>query len=87
MNCIINDSSVLSLGCRHSVGPRNLNTQTREKVCVWCVFDSLRGLNQTLCLEPMAGHSIWGRLIIQKPHKQHNCELDDLRAGFEITER
>ena len=33
----------------------------------------------------MAGHSIWGRLIIQKPHIQHNGKLDDLRAGFEIA--
>jgi hypothetical protein len=33
------DDCVLSLGCRHSVEPRNLNTQTREKVCVWCVFE------------------------------------------------
>ena len=31
---------VLSLGCRHSVEPRNLSPQTREKVCVWCVFES-----------------------------------------------
>ena len=31
---------VLSLGSRHSVGPWYLNTQTREKVCVWCVFES-----------------------------------------------
>jgi hypothetical protein len=32
---------VLLLGCRHSVEPRTLNTQTHEKVCVWCVY----GLN------------------------------------------
>ena len=31
---------VLSLGSRHSVEPRNLSHQTREKVCVWCVFES-----------------------------------------------
>ena len=34
MNC------VLSLGCGHSVGPRNLSTKTPQKVCVWCVFES-----------------------------------------------
>jgi hypothetical protein len=85
MNFIINDSCVLSLGSRHSVGPRNLSPKTRQKVCVWCVFDILSPLDQTLCLEPMAGHSIWGRLIIQKPHIQHNYKLDDLRAGFEIA--
>jgi len=34
----------------------------------------------------MAGHSIWGRLIIQKPETKHKSKLDDLRAGFEIAE-
>jgi hypothetical protein len=34
------DDCVLSLGCRHSVEPRNLHIKTREKVCVWCVFES-----------------------------------------------
>ena len=51
-----------------------------------CVFDILIVLDQTLCLQPMAGHSIWGRLIIQKPETKHNRKLDDLRAGFEIAE-
>ena len=35
-----NKNCVLSLGSRHSVGPRNLSPQIREKVCVWCVFES-----------------------------------------------
>jgi hypothetical protein len=30
---------ILSLGSRHTVEPCNLNTQTREKVCVRCVFE------------------------------------------------
>ena len=34
------DDCVLSLGFRHSVELRNLSRQTREKVCVWCVFES-----------------------------------------------
>jgi hypothetical protein len=51
-----------------------------------CVFDFLNGLDQTLCLQPMARHSIWHRLSTQKPETKHNCELDDLRAGFEIAE-
>ena len=34
MNC------VLSLGRRHNVETRNPIRQTREKVCVWCVFES-----------------------------------------------
>ena len=75
---------VLPLGSRHSVEPRNLSPQTREKVCVWCVFDSSFSLDQTLCLQPMAGHSAWHPLITQKPHIQHICKLDDLWAGFEI---
>lgn len=28
------------MGFRHGVGPRNLNKQTHEKVCIWCVFES-----------------------------------------------
>ena len=31
---------VLSLGCRHSVGPRILHPRTPQKVCVWSVFES-----------------------------------------------
>ena len=31
---------VLSLGSRHSVGTQNPSPKTREKVCVWCVFES-----------------------------------------------
>ena len=31
---------VLSLGSRHSVGPRNLSPQPQREVCVWCVFES-----------------------------------------------
>jgi hypothetical protein len=31
---------VLSLGCRHIVEPQKLNTQTREKMCIWCVFET-----------------------------------------------
>ena len=34
------ENCVLSLGCRHSVGPRTLMPQTPQKVCVWCVFVS-----------------------------------------------
>ena len=34
------NNCVLSLGYGHSVGPRSLSHQTREKVCVWCVFES-----------------------------------------------
>ena len=37
---IFTKNCVLSLGWRHSVKPRNLSPQTREKVCVWCVFES-----------------------------------------------
>ena len=36
-----------------------LNTQTQEKVCVWCVFHIFYGLDGTLCLQPMAGQSVW----------------------------
>ena len=85
MNCINDDSCIILLVWRHSVGPRKLRRKTREKACVWCVFDSLRGLNQTLCLEPMAGHSAWHRLSTQKPETKHNYKLDDLTAGFEIA--
>ena len=41
--CLLNSISmncVLSLGCRHSVEPGNLSPQTREKVCIRCVFES-----------------------------------------------
>jgi len=62
---LLTKNCVLSLGCGHSVGPRNLIRQSHEKVCVWCVFDSLRGLDRTLCLQPMAGHSIWQDLDIK----------------------
>ena len=31
---------VLSLGWRHSIEHLDLTTKTREKVCVWCVFES-----------------------------------------------
>ena len=47
---------VLSLGCRHIVEPQKLNTQTREKVCIWCVFEthtyiiSVRKFSQRYCL-------------------------------------
>jgi hypothetical protein len=47
---------VLSLGCRHIVEPQKLNTQTSEKVCIWCVFEthtyiiSLRKFSQRYCL-------------------------------------
>ena len=37
-----NKNCVLSLGCQHSVEPRNLSPKTREKVCVWCVLDPTR---------------------------------------------
>ena len=46
---------VLSLGSRHSVEPRKVRIKTREKVCVWCVFEPLlysaqprQGLSQFL---------------------------------------
>jgi hypothetical protein len=47
---------VLSLSSRHSVGPRKFNTQTRQKVCIWCVFEththiiSVRKFSQRYCL-------------------------------------
>jgi hypothetical protein len=31
---------VLALGWIHSVVPRILSPQTREKVCIWCIFES-----------------------------------------------
>jgi hypothetical protein len=37
---IFMENCVLSLGSRHSVGSQKLNTQTQQKVCVWCVFES-----------------------------------------------
>ena len=74
-----------SLGSRHTVEPRSPNTQTHEKVCVRCVFEFLNGLDQTQCLQPIAGHSVKHHLDTQKPKLKHNCELDDLRAGFEIA--
>ena len=45
---------VLPLGWRHSVEPRFLSPQTREKVCVWCVFDIL----QRLCFSIGCRHSV-----------------------------
>ena len=45
------------MGSRHSVEPRNLNTQTQQKVCVWCVFEfhthsvSVRNLSHWNCFE------------------------------------
>ena len=80
MNC------VLSLGRKHNVETRNLHIKTREKVCVWCVFDILIVLDQTLCLKPMAGHSAWYYFGKQKPEFQRNYKLDDLGASFEIAE-
>jgi len=62
---LLTKNCVLSLGYRHSVLPQNPTPQTQQKVCVWCVFDSLRGLDRTLCLQPMAGHSIWQDLDIK----------------------
>jgi hypothetical protein len=58
LSLIYLDDCVLSLGSKHSVGPRNPIRQTREKLCVWCVFDIVIILDHTLCLQPMAGHSI-----------------------------
>ena len=46
--------SVHSQGLRHSGCARKLTPQTQQKVCVWCSFDILCGLDQTLCLQPMA---------------------------------
>jgi hypothetical protein len=34
----------------------------------------------------MAVHSVWHHLVTQKPKLKHYCKLNDLRAGFEITE-
>ena len=48
---------VLLPGCRHSVGPQNLNTLTREKVCVWCAVEShTQGRNcvKSLCVNSRA---------------------------------
>ena len=63
------------------MGPRNLALKTREKVCVWCVFDIVIVLDQTLCLQLMAAHSVWRHLVTQKPDKKQN-----LRADFKIAE-
>ena len=49
--------NVLSLGCRHSVEPRNLSLKTREKVCVWCAVEShTQGRNcvKSLCVNSWA---------------------------------
>jgi hypothetical protein len=51
------------------------------KVCFW-VFN---GLDQTLCLEPMAGHSVRYCLGMQKPDFKHKYKLDDLEASFEVA--
>jgi hypothetical protein len=56
---------VLSLGSRHSVETQKVTTQTREKVCVWCVFDILYLFNRTQCLLPVAENSVWHHLITQ----------------------
>ena len=53
---------------------------------VKCVFDIVIVLDQTLCLQPMAGHSAWRHSVTQKPILKHNSKLDNLRAGFEIAE-
>ena len=38
--CLDNeDDRIVSLGYRQNVQPRNPVRQTREKVCVWCVFE------------------------------------------------
>jgi len=53
------ENFLLSLGSRHNVEPRYLTIQTQQKVCVWCVFHIFCGLDGTLCLQPMAGQSVW----------------------------
>ena len=50
-----------------------------------CVFDIVIVLDQTLCLQPMAGHSVRHYLVRQKPQLKRNYKLDDLGAGLEIT--
>ena len=50
-------------------------------MCVWCVFDIVIVLDQTLCLQPMAAQSVWRHLVTQKPDKKQN-----LRADFKIAE-
>ena len=45
---------VLSLDSRHSVGPGIYLHKHVKK----CVFDNVIVLDQTLCLQPMAGHSV-----------------------------
>jgi len=52
---LLTKNCVLSLGCGHSVEPQNLRIKTREKVCVWCVFEIVIVLDQTLCLQPIRG--------------------------------
>ena len=42
-----NKNCVLPLGCGHSVGPRNPNTQTLQKVCVWCVLGPYTQISET----------------------------------------
>jgi hypothetical protein len=79
--CIKGDDCVLSLGSRHRVGRVNPNTQTSEKVCVWCAFDISHRMDQTLCIQLTAGHSVWNHLVTQEPYKKQN-----LGAGFKISE-
>ena len=47
------ENFVLSLGCRNSIEPRDLHIKTRQKVCVWCVFEShthsVNSLNLSHC--------------------------------------
>ena len=47
------------------------------KVCFYIVY----GLDQTLCLQPMAGHSVWHHKVTQEPYKKQN-----LGTVFKIAE-
>ena len=51
-----------------------------------CVFEFLNGLDQTLCLQPMAGHSVLQDFSLQKPNLKRQNKLNYLRAGFEIAQ-
>ena len=42
-----NKNCVLSLGCKHSVDPRNLSPKTQETVCVRCAFGPYTQISET----------------------------------------
>ena len=50
-------------------------------VCAKVCFHIVYGLDQTLCLQPMAGHSVWHHKVTQEPYKKQN-----LGTVFKIAE-